>query len=474
MKTNEGDFAYEHGLDHAVEFFSKAGSMYATDKRRFYDNNEDILSLFQRAWITDSTIAFKLLLYVRDARGGAGNRSGFRKCLNWLGDNDPEWVKLNIKLIPEMGRFDDLRCLFGTKCEESVAMYWMGCILNGHVLAAKWAKRTDIPLYLEYKIVHPKANMGNFRRWLANIRKEHIVEHKMCEKRWNEVEYSKVPSVAMARYTNAFAKHDQDRFDAYKELLEKGETTVHAGVLFPHDCVRTAHNGDKTIADAQFDALSNYIDTDQRIITIADTSGSMGTEVSGSITACDVSQALALYCSAKMSVDSPFYKKFIAFCDEGNFVDWNGMKFSEAVDDYTIFDGAIGSTRIDKALDLILNTAKYFNLRENQMPTMLLICSDMQFSEGTVDRWYSDKFDAETQVEKSLKKWNQAGYTRPVIVYWNLVPYYGQPDTVNSKDIALVSGFSPSILKSVLACDDFSPKAIMLETLKKYDNIRIP
>lgn len=477
MKTNQGDFAYEHSLDHALEFFSKAGSIYDTDKRRFYDNDEDILSLFQRVWIVDSLIAFKLLMWVRDCRGGAGNRSGFRKCLKWLGNNAPEWVKSNIELIPEMGRFDDLRSLFGTRSEHVAVQHWMASLLNGDVLAAKWAKRTDIPLYLEYKESFPSSNVGNFRRFLANMRKEHIVEHKMCENRWNEVEYSKVPSVAMARYTNAFNKRDVDRFEAYKELLEKGEETVHAGVLFPHDCVRTAQNGDVKIADAQFDALPNYIDTDDRIITIADTSGSMGIDVSGSVTACDVSQALALYCSAKMDKDSPFYKKFIAFCSEGKFVNWDGMKFSDAVNNHGIFDGAVGSTRIDKALNLILETAEFFKLDDSQMPTMLLICSDMQFTEATEeDQWgyRSIEVPAETMVEQSLKGWDNAGYKRPKIVYWNLVPYGGQPDTVDSKDIALVSGFSPSILKAILACDDFSPRAIMMETLKKYENVVKP
>ena len=89
----------------------------------------------------------------------------------------------------------------------------------------------------------------------------------------------------------------------------------------------------------------------------------------------------------------------------------------------------------------------------------------------------SKNFSAEqtqTLVEKSLKMWDKAGYKRPKIVYWNLVSYGGQPDTVDSKDIALVSGFSPSILKSILACDDFSPRGIMLEVLKRYNMVKSP
>ena len=97
----------------------------------------------------------------------------------------------------------------------------------------------------------------------------------------------------------------------------------------------------------------------------------MDIRVSGSIKAVDISQGLALYCSAKIPENNPFHKKFIGFCSEGEFKDWNGMSFSEAVRRRRLFDRAIGSTRIDKALNLILQTAKFFNLTQDQMPTTL-------------------------------------------------------------------------------------------------------
>jgi len=285
----------------------------------------------------------------------------------------------------------------------------------------------------------------------------------------------------MARYTKAFTRHDEERFLKYKEDLKSGKETVHATVLFPHDCVRTARYGDGDIADAQFDALPNYMEgTNEKIIVISDTSGSMSNHVSGSIRAVDISQGLALYCSAKIDSESPFYKKFIGFCSESKFKNWDGMRFSDAVDNRYIFDEAIGSTRIDKALDLILDTAKFFKLGQEQMPTMLLIVSDMQFHDGTQGRRYTRYWSAVkdfedectmegSEVNKALKRWEQAGYNKPKIVYWNTSGYAGSPETVKAENTALVSGFSPSILKSILGGDDLTPRGIMLRALDKYE-----
>lgn len=462
MRTKEGAKQYEHSLDHAVEFFSKAGSMF-TNAEKFYDGDETALSLFQKAWIVDEELAMRLLLWLRDCRGGAGNRSGARECLRWLANHDSGWVMANIGWIPLVGRWDDLRYVFGTDAEKAATELWAEAIKSKDVLAAKWADRSDRPVrqFLGLKI-------GDFRRLLAKIRKDHIVEHKMCTDRWNEVNYENIPSVAMARYTRAFGKHDEERFLKYKESLKKGEAKIHADVLFPHDCVRTARRGDKDIADAQFDALPNFMEgTDERIIVISDTSGSMTVQVAGEIQAVDVSQGLALYCSARMPKDGPFYKKFIGFCSESTLKDWDGMTFSQAVNSRKIFDHAIGATRIDLALKLILKIATTFKLTEDQMPTTLMIVSDMQFHSGGAA-------GDGTEIENCMKLYDEAGYKRPKVVYWNTYGgYAGSPDTVKSKDTALVSGFSTGILKALLSGEDFTPRAVMLRALEKYD-VTIP
>lgn len=458
--TNEGGNAYEHALDHGVEFFSKAGSLFV-GKESFYGNEESALSLFQKIWIVDKPLAMQLLLWLRDCRGGAGNRSAARECYKWVAEHDPKWLDANMHWLPEVGRWDDLRALFGTELEAVAVSIWCGSIASGDVLAAKWADRNDAPLRKHFGM-----KIGEFRRALAKVRSSHIVEHKMCHREWEGIEYPKVPSVAMSRYTNAFGKHDEARFEEYKAALKDGKETIHADVLFPHDCIRTCLYGDREVAEAQFEALPNFMEeADERVIVISDTSGSMSISVSGSVQAVHISQGMALYCSAKINKDSPFYKKFIGFCSEGSFKNWEGMSFSEAVRSRKIFDRAVGSTRIDKALGLILETAKFFKLDQSYMPTTLLIVSDMQFHGGVRG--------SGTEVNKALDLWTKAGYEVPKIVYWNTAGYAGSPETALSHNTALVSGFSPAILKSIFAGSDLSPRGVMLKALEKY-TINIP
>lgn len=460
--TNEGGNQYEHTLDHALEFFSKAGSLFDNGYGSFYGNRESALSLFQKTWIVDKEISFKLLLWLRDCRGGAGNRSAFRSIIKWLSEHDAKWIAENIDWIPYVGRWDDLRSLFNTPLENLVSDYWAKEIRKNNVLAAKWANRKDKPIKHALGI----KKEGKFRKLLSSIRKNHIVEYKMCNNMYDEIDYHTVPSLAMARYNKAFMKNDPDGFAEYKDNLKKGKTSVHADVLFPHDCVRTSRNGERDIADAQFDALPNYLGgTNERILVLSDTSGSMGTVISGSIRAVDVSQGLALYCSAKIPENNPFHKKFIGFCSEGEFKNWKGMSFSEAVRNRNIFDAAIGGTRIDIALDKILETAEFFNLENDKMPTTLLIVSDMQFHHGVRGNG--------TEVNKALNKWKQAGYKIPKIIYWNVYGYAGSPETKFGQNLALVSGFSPSILKSIFSGVDLTPISIMKKTIEKYD-IKIP
>lgn len=473
MKTNENSFQYEHSLDHNVEFFSKAGSIFdKKDESTFYDNPTDILTLFQSSWISNKLITFKLLLWLRNCRGGAGNRSGFRRCLTWLAKRpqDYMWVNLNIRSIVTYGRYDDLRCLFNTLVEKDAVSLWNEALLNNDVLAAKWAKRTDIPLYLDLKKNSHVKNIGDFRRMLSNIRSKHIVESKMCSGEWDKIEYPHVPSVAMARYSKAFGKNDTERFAEYITSISEGKTIINASVLFPHDCVRTCQSGNSEIGNAQFDFLPDYIGDNNSIITIADTSGSMDIPVSGSITADMVSRGLALYCSNKAK--GYFHKKFFQFDSESELTDWSNLSFSEAVENRDIFNGAVGCTRIDKALDHLLSVAIDNEISDNDMPKVLLICSDMQFSSGCSNNPFNSD-SVVTEVERSLRKWDKSNYSRPTIVYWNLSPYFGQPDTVDSKNIALVSGFSTSILKQILVGEDVTPLGIMLRTIEDY-NVIIP
>jgi hypothetical protein len=325
-------------------------------------------------------------------------------------------------------------------------------------LACKWAKREDKNLQKALDM-----NEAQLRKLLASKRKDHIVESKLCSGKCSEIDYKTVPSVAMSRYTNAFNEHDAKGFAKYKKSLEKAENVaelIHAQVLFPYQCLVTARNGDKAIANAQFAALPNFMEkTNYRILPICDFSGSMhGKEISTGITLLDVCRSLGLYCSDRLGKDNPFHRKFLEFSEDYELVDWSNQKFSEAT---KCGNGRVASTNIEKALMGLLGMAKMFKVKNNSMVNVILILSDMAFDQGTLN---ADK----TVVDACMDNWRKESYDVPKIIYWNLAGYAGSPSK-DKCDVALVSGFSPSTLTAVLGGEDFSPVAIMNRTIEKYE-----
>jgi len=523
LKGHNLDPTYEHTLDHHLEFFSKAGSLFEKGPRgrKSYapyggDAAETTaLALFQPMWICPGveakTKSMKLLFWMRDCRGGAGARSPFRKCIEWLAGQKEgrAWLRANLHNIPVHGRFDDFTGLFKTDLEDDAARFWANALCKGDHYALKWAKCHIAPLQRALS-----TNEAGLRRLLRQPARR-TIEQAVCENmdvcvkcgkktHWMRVRdekgepvenqyrcsvcgteregpvswadlfnYAHVPAYAMKRLSRkAFTRHDAEGFKKYKEALVKGETEIKASVLFPHDCLHTAKTGDTVIADQQFKALPNFMEgTDRRIMPLVDTSSSMhGAVAGGSVSRMDVSIALGLYCSDRLGKANPFYRKYMEFTSTPTFVDWQREPFHEACHNR---GGWVGSTNIQAALDYILSMAQMFNATPEQMVNCLLILSDMQFDRHQSGRSPFGEVACEGTdapvVERCMKKWEDAGYARPSIVFWNLAGYTGQPATCQTPNTALVSGFSPSILKSILGGEDFSPLAIMHRAIEKYD-----
>lgn len=477
--------AFEHAEDFHLEFFSKAGSLFEK-KGSYYGNESTALELFKNSWrVGDYETSMKLLFWLRDIRrGGAGNRSGFRSILTWLA-SDPvgqAWLKVNLDSIPELGRWDDLKAFYDTKLEKKALTLWAKAIKSGDQLAAKWAGRQDSKLRSHMKLT-PK----NYRKLLVKNTK--VVEQLMCAKNWREIKYEHVPSVAIGRYNKAFFRNDLDRYNAYRQGLVKvkkdgsveltGE--VKAGAIYPHDLIRTVHaethgagywsrratvsDETKKLVEAQFLSMPDFFDTTKRrILPFLDFSSSMFCNISGSIQAIDVALGLGMYCSDRIGKNNPFYRKVIPFSSSAKFESWENMLFADAALSLPA-EGYCGSTNINAAFDLVLNSAKMFQVEKSKMPNVILIISDQQF-----DHSFND---SQTPVTTALNKWVKAGYKKPEIIYWNLMGYKNTPATKYDKNIGMVSGFSPAILKSVLEGGKFDPLSIMKRTIDQYE-VKVP
>ncbi len=464
--TANGAVTNASSLNKNVDLFFLAGA----------SRGKDITSTFAGALVEDSEVAVRVLEWARDARGGAGERDTFRKLFGYVIRTEPELAGRLLVKVPELGRWDDVFIAFGTTLERD-ALRMIAFALNDvkDGLCAKWMPRQgeQANKIRSYMKMTPKA----YRKLLVGL--SNTVEQKMCAQDWSGIVYPHVPSVAAGRYQKAFLKHDPAGYAKYKEKLVSGEAKVNASVAYPYDVIRSLRNGDKVVSEAQWLALPNYLEgSDENILPVVDVSGSMqSVAVSGSVTALDVAISLGLYTSERMG--GVFKDQFITFSGAPAMLKLTGS-LSQRFDQMSRSDWGM-NTDIGAVFKLILSAAVKGKVPQKEMPTKILILSDMEFDAcittggtGKKAGYYSTGGTtvSVSAMEFIEKEYQAAGYKVPQIVFWNLNGRAGNsPVTYNKVGAALVSGFSPSIVKSVLGGEEMTPISIMLKTVmvERYD-----
>lgn len=421
---------------------------------------DDVVKLFIKAYADDKALALRIMLWARDVRGGAGERQAFRNVLRHLSANDPQVVDRLIPFVPEFGRWDD--CIESLPINSTNFMNasreLINAISSGNGLAAKWTPRkSDVALRLrELWAMTPK----QYRKFIVNASK--TVEQQMCAKEWNSIEFDKLPSLAGLRYQQAFIRNAEANYEAYKAKLVKGEVKINASTLFPHDIVSNVRNyvGDVTILNEQWKALPNYIGEDAgNALVMSDVSGSMSCGIGGNgkVSCLDVSLALGMYTSERLT--GPFKDLVLTFSEHPKFVKLTGNTMSERINtfDYRNWDM---STDLQAAIALILRTGIDNNVLQKDMPSTLIIVSDMEFNSCTNS--HTTNFGALKQ------QYNDAGYVIPKIVFWNANGRAGNnPVKFDAMGTCMVSGYSPAILNTVLTGKDFDPMSILFDTVGK-------
>ena len=452
--TTNGMAAYEGTLDKNLDLYYAIGA----------SRGKDISNLFLGAYLDNEELAIRTLLWARDARGGAGERDLFRKALLQL-EKLNQKVLLETKildLVPELGRWDDLLIFQTPEVIEKALGLIKAALAANNGLCAKWMPRKGI------QANQLRAAFGwtpkYYRKRLVELTK--VVETQMCSGNWAEINFEHVPSVAFSRYSKAFHKHVPEKFVKFIKDVKEGVKTVHAGAIFPHDIVKNVRSGNADAADIQWAALPNFIG-DKKVLPLVDVSGSMCSGIPNSnLTAMDVSVALGLYCSDKNT--GVFKDMFLTFEAQPQFVTVKGT-LSQKVKQ---MEGSPwgGNTNLEAALKLILDVAVKNNVAVEDMPQYLLILSDMQFDQALshYGRGIND-----TAIQMINKQYVDAGYPAPVVVFWNIMHAGNMPATKNQRSVALVSGFSPAVVKTVLSADfdSLTPMNIFLSTVTsdRYD-----
>jgi hypothetical protein len=420
---------------------------------------KDIIPAFSSAVSENKDTALRIAQWARDIRGGSGERKLYRDILLHLANTDASACSKLIAKTPEIGRFDDLLVLAGTSMESEVFDLIATNIDAKNGLCCKWLPRKG-PIANKLRS-HLKMTPKQYRKTIVGL--TNVVEQQMCAKDWANIEFDKVPSVASARYQKAFGKNATEIYGAYIKSLEKGETKINAGAVYPYDVVKSVRHGNSAVADQQWLALPNYMEgSAERVLPIVDVSGSMSCPAgkNGNVTCMDVAISLGLYIAERGT--SIFKDKFITFSTNPQFQSATGS-LSSRVSQMERAQWDM-TTNIEKVFALILSSAKMYSVPEKDMPTKLLILSDMQFDQCARNA-------DETAMNMITRQYEEAGYKMPQIVFWNLNSSGNVPTTFNKVGVALVSGFSPAIMKNILACKDMNPEEMMKNVVNvpRYD-----
>lgn len=457
-------------------------------------SSEAIAEQFVKAYYEDAKLAIRWLFYAGDVRQGLGERRLFRTVMLYLAQSHTGVARALLPLIPEYSRWDIVVSMMNSPlADEAVEMIQGQLEKDGAnkekgrsiSLCAKWLPSENASSgYAKQmaRMLAKKLSMTRkqYRQMLSSYRQYmDVVEVKMSGKKWADINYETVPSRANLVYNTAFLRNDEERRRAFLGAVKKGEKTIHAGVLYPHDIVhsyvkkwRSAGGLDDTLEEL-WKALPDYVQGNGNTLCVADGSGSMFSRAgSTDVTCLDVANALAIYFAEHCT--GQFKDTYITFSHTPQFVDLSKGKSLHDKLEIAMCHNEVANTNIEAVFDLILNTAVKYRMPQNELPSNLLILSDMEFDTATMSNVNGKWVAPDTKLFDMLsKRYAAHGYRLPRLVFWNICSRTKTiPLRENALGVALVSGFSPTIVKMVLS-NELDPYKVLVEQLmvSRYDAV---
>ena len=480
----ENNFKYtENGAVAKKSTMSKLYDLFALGGSYRSRTESDCIVLFKAAYQENPTYALKCLWYLRDILEGQGERRFFRVCLKGRATYDKQAVLRNLEPIASdgFGRWDDLFVLFDTPCEQAVMdliikqfvldmnAYQKGAAVS---LLAKWAPSANASsAKTKHNARHIIHGLGiserEYRKMLSALRERiHVVERLMSQNRWDEIDFSHLPSRAGLIYRKAFERRDMIQ-QKYREFAKDTSTKVNAGKLYPYDVVREAQkvmhcdsywnygSREPRLDDTQRLMVNKYWDNLRNVfpagenfnaMVVCDTSSSMLSGASNTATPMQVAVSLAMYAAER--ANGPFKNHYISFSRYARLVEVAGADFCDKVS-RIIRSNVCENTNLESVFDLVLNTAMQYRLPRNAMPKTLVVVSDME-----VDRSAGISSRKETFMESMRRKWAQKcgnRYEFPDVVFWNVS---ARNDTFlddPKSGITYVSGCSPVLFEQIVS-----------------------
>jgi hypothetical protein len=484
-RTENGDLAYKSTGSFCLDFFSLCGGMR--------HNPVDLDKLFVKAYSENPILAIKILFYLRNIRGGLGERDSFRILLRSLATAYPKVAKQIIYAVPVYGRWDDIFVLMDTPVEPDVVELVKRQLdkdkmilekqANGDVsLLGKWLPSINAVggTVLAKKLINALGMKAvDYRKLCSALRKEiKIIENNLRTKDYS-FDYSKQPSQAMLKYKKAFLRNDEERYKAFlnKVIIQAahpelvpGEERVklNAKTLYPYQIVAPIMDSigwndklaeeDILPLEASWKAIDRSV-YNSRTIVVRDGSGSMYHRRGDS--PINIATSLALLFAEQLS---GVYKNcFITFSSHPELVQVpDGCDTLRKKLNFITRFGDCSNTDIGKVFQVVLEAAVSGNISPEEMIDRILIISDMEFDCCS---------NHESSFAYYKRKFAEYSYELPELVYWNVEARNVHiPVMMNEKGVKLVSGASPSIFADVVSdtLKATTPYELMLKILEPY------
>ncbi len=455
-KTENGAIAFEGLCSKVTTLFGSIGASRNIDE-------EIIVDRIKEAYNESVDLTRRMCLYARDIRcGGLGERKVGRIFIETMYKLDTDFILQNLDKLVLYGRWDDITDLFVKTKDEKILKFIYKQLQDDFVsktpsLLAKWMPSENTSsnkTRAAAKTIRKSLEMSSkeYRKMLSGIRKKlNLVETKLTNKSYDEIEYSGVPSVAMNMYKKTFIEKDGERFEEFISKVENGEDTINAGVLFPYNIIESFNrryltSDELRVVEQQWKALPDYVDFSEDVLVMADVSGSMeGRPMATSI-------GMALYFAERNT--GVFKNQFVTFTDIPRLFHLDPTLSLE--DRYRLVSKEVGyNTNLDGALGAIV--------KSNGSPKALLVISDCE-----IDCFVGDGKRVQTIVAKYKSIFKAAGKTMPKIIFWNVEG--GKSFlSLENENVAFTSGYSASIFNQLESLIKKGSIEAIIEILSKYE-----
>ncbi len=474
--TENGALAYKSSGSALVDFNARATELRHAD-------HDALLRSAQIAYAENPLLSVKLFFQTGDIRSGKGERNIFNACMDFLADSHPAVALEVLPLIPEYTRWDYLIRLATSEnsgiakaatrlvCDQfhadSKAVHSAKEGESVHIsLLAKWmpslqTKKAEHRALVRHFLKALHMNERDYRHVLSKLRAcLNIIEKSMSAKNCDAIDMEKMTAKQQLRYSAFLQRVMAEKRHAYIQAVLRGEAKMNASVLNPVDIMHEyAQNRWESFTynedmEALWSLLPDHMTGNGSTLVVRDGSGSMTSPIGASSTATmlEAATAMTVYCAERLS--GPFQDKFITFSRSPRLLDLSGCK--NLLEKITLIyaQDECSNTDIEATFDLILDTAVSGNMKQEDLPSYLLILSDMEFD--TARGAYSwDKggyVSGATLFETIRKKWIDAGYQVPTLVFWNLNGHRTTfPEISSENGVIYLSGFSTNELSMVMA-----------------------